>query len=225
MAENIYILSTCDEWASRDSMRIVGVTSDETMLHAMLAAKIKFGDMSYGGLEGVQAVKLFQQDFQKDEVDCNKLGYGFVQSYTDMQITEPLSMAVFPEAGAAYEELSGAKAKAELDKLGLDHRSLTYSVVEVRTDFGYECFLVPGICDRDSLESSDQFQEMMEDTTETDVNVSVYSYSVGTGESVYPDEDELAIIEKYADELDKEYGVDAIQSDFISFFFEAEQEY
>ena len=225
MAENIYILSTCDEWASRDSMRIVGVTSDETMLHAMLAAKIKFGDMSYGGLEGVQAVKLFQQDFQKGEVDCTKLGYGFVQSYTDMQIAEPLSMAVFPEAGAAYEELTGAKVKAELEKLGLDHRSLTYSVVEVRTDFGYECFLVPGICDRDGLESSDQFQEMMEDTTETEVNASVYSYSVGTGESVYPDENKLAIIEKYADELDKEYGVDAIQSDFISFFFEAEQEY
>ncbi|WP_324824871.1 hypothetical protein [Sinanaerobacter sp. ZZT-01] len=31
MASNIYILSACDAWAGKDSMRILGVTTDETM--------------------------------------------------------------------------------------------------------------------------------------------------------------------------------------------------
>ena len=65
----------------------------------------------------------------------------------------------------------------------------------------------------------------MEGTTDSEVNASVYSYSVGTGESVSPNEDELAIIKQYADELGEEYDVDSIQRDFISFYYEAEQEY
>lgn len=225
LSANIYILSACDAWAGKDSMRTLGVTTDETMLYAMLAAKIKAGDMEYGGYDGEEAWLCFQKDFKNEEVDFNKLQYGFVQTYEDMQITEPISLADFPEAAAAYEELTGAKAKAELEKLELDNRSLVYSMVEVRTDFGYTCFLMPGICDRDSLESNDHFREFMEDTTESDVNTSVYTYSVGRGESEYPDEDELATIEQYTEELDVEYGIDPIQSDFISFYYEAEQEY
>ena len=172
---NIYIFSACDAWAGTDSMRTLCVTTDETMLHAMLAAKIKAGDMEYGGFGGKEAWSCFQKDFKNDEVNFDKLKYGFVQTYEDMQITEPISLAEFPEVATAYEEITVAKAKAELEKLGLDDRSLTYSTVEVRTDFSYTCFLMPGICDRESLEADDHFQEFMEDTTETDVNVSVYS--------------------------------------------------
>lgn len=225
MAPNIYILSACDAWAGKDSMRTLGVTTDETMIYAMLAAKIKAGDMAYGGCDGEEAWYCFQKDFKNEEVNFNKLQYGFVQTYEDLQITEPISLAEFPEVAAAYKELTGEKAKAALEKLGLDSRSLTYSMVEVRTDFGYTCFLMPGICDRDSLESNDHYQEFMEDTSDSDVNTSVYTYSVGNGESEYPDEDELAIIEQYTEELEEEYGIDLIQSDFISFYYEAEQEY
>lgn len=225
MSSNIYILSACDAWAGIDSMRTLGVTTDETMIHAMLAAKIKAGDMEYGGFDGEEAWRCFQKDFKNEEINFNKIKYGFVQTYEDIQITEPISLVEFPEVVTAYEELIGAKAKVELEKLGLDGRSLTYSMVEIRTDFGYTCFLMPGICDRDSLEADDHFQEFMEDADDTEVNVSVYSYSLGIGESEYPDEEELAIIEQYTDELDEEYGIDPIQSDFISFYYEAEQEY
>jgi len=225
MASNIYILSVCDAWAGTDSIRTLGVTTDEIMLYAMLAAKIKAGDMEYGGFGGEKAWHCFQKDFKNEEVNFNKLKYGFVQTYEDMQIAEPVSLAEFPEVAAAYEEITGVKAKAELEKLGLANRSLIYSTVKVRTAFGYTCFLMPGICDRDRLEADDHFREFMEDTTGSEVNASVYSYSVGTGESEYPDEDELAIIEQYMEELDEEYGVDSILSDFISFYYEAEQEY
>lgn len=224
MVNYIYILSACDAWSSKDSMRIQGVTTDETMLHAMLAAKIKTGDMEYGGFSGKAAWQAFQKDFHEGEVDLNKLKYGFVMTHEDMQITEPLSMAAFPEAAKAYEEITGAKAKAALETLGLDRRSLTYSMVEVRTDSDYQDFLVPGICDRDSLESSDGFQKMMEDAEDTEVNVSVHSYNVGTGESEYPDEEELKILAQYEDELE-EYGVDCIQTDHFGFYYENEMEY
>lgn len=117
------------------------------------------------------------------------------------------------------------QATDEIAKLKLDSRSLIYSVVEVRTDFGYKCFLLSGICDRDALENSEQFQELMEDAEDSQVNTSVHAYSVGTGESETPDEDELEIIERYTDELDEKYGIDPLQSDFINFYYEAEQEY
>jgi hypothetical protein len=57
---------------------------------------------------------------------------------------------------------------------------------------------------------------------------STYPYiliRVGTGESERPDEAELEIIEQYTDELDEKYGIDPLQSDFISFYYEPEQEY
>lgn len=206
-------------------MRILGVTTDETMLYAMLAAKIKAGDMEYDGLDGAEAWHSFQRDFKDEEVNFNKLKYGFVQTYEDMQLTEPVSLAQFPEVAAAYEEITGAKARKEMEKLELDRRSLIYSVVEVRTDSDYKCFLVPGICDRDSLEENDHYQEFMEEADDTEVNASVYSYSVGSGESERPDEEELAVIERYTEELEEEYGIDLILSDFISFYYEAEQEY
>ena len=202
MASYIYILSACDAWAGRDSMRILGVMTDETMLYAMLAAKIKAGDMEYDG-SGEDAWREFQKDFQDEEVNFNKLKYGFVQTFEDIQITEPISLAEFPEAAAAYEEITGAKAEAAMEKLGLDRRSLTYSVVEVRTDSDYICFHMPGICNRESLEENDHYREFMEDANDTEVDVSVYSYSLGTGESESPDEEELAIIEQYTDELDE----------------------
>lgn len=129
------------------------------------------------------------------------------------------------EMSATNEEhQKSQQATDEIAKLKLDSRSLIYSVVEVRTDSGYDCFLVPGICDRDDLERSDQYQELMEDAEDTEVNASVHSYSVGTGESERPDENELKIIEQYTDELDEDYGIDPLQSDFISFYYEAEQE-
>lgn len=225
MAQEIYILLSCDAWTGYDSMRIQGVTTDKTMLYAMLVAKIKAGDMEYGGFSGEEAHRLFSSDFKNGQVDYNKLQYGFVQTCEDMQITEPVSMEGFPKAANAYEELTGAKAEQAMETLGLDSRSLIFSEVEVRTDYGYDSFLVPGICDRDALEESDQYQEMMEDADETVVNVSVAAYSVGTGESERADGDELKLIEQYREEIDERYGIDQILSDFISFQFEPEEEY
>lgn len=223
MAANVYILSACDAWAEHSSMRILGVTTGENMLYAMLAAKIKAGDMEYDG-SGNDAWRKFQKDLKNGDVNFNMLKYGFVQTYEDMQITEPISLAQFPEAGKAYEEITGAKVRADMERLGLDRRSFVYSVVDVHTGSGDTSFYMPGICDRDSLEENDDYLDFMDGADDTEVSVSVSSYSLGTGESEYPDEEEIAIIEQDIDELDEEYGIDPIQSDSFSFEYEAEQE-
>lgn len=85
MSSNIYILSACDAWAGKDSMRILGVTTDETMLYAMVAAKIKTEDMEYGGFDGEEAWLCFQEDFKNEEVSFDKLQYGFVQTYPSLK--------------------------------------------------------------------------------------------------------------------------------------------
>lgn len=223
MPSNIYILSVCDPWTGREREHPVGATTDEAMLHAMIAAKIMSGDIAYGNKENSWVN--FMQDFKEGTIDFQKLIYGSVTSYGDMQITEPLSMSRFPGVADVFEQLSAERAKSEIEKLEIGQRSLIYSVVEVRTDFGYTSFLMPGFCDRDDLESSDAFQEFMARTSDAEINASVYSYSVGIGESVYPDEDELAIIEQYQDVLAEKYDADYIKSDFISFYYEAEPEY
>ena len=40
MDAEIYILYACDEWQSKDSMRLVGATTDRETLYAMTAHEI-----------------------------------------------------------------------------------------------------------------------------------------------------------------------------------------
>jgi len=123
MKNNIYILSACDAWAGKDSMRIQGVTTDETMLHAMLAAKIVAGEMEYGGFSGGDAYQLFIQDFVNKRVDYNKLQYGFVQTCENAQMDNPQSYNGIPGIGNAYEELIHEKAIHAVMSLELDTHS------------------------------------------------------------------------------------------------------
>ncbi|MCQ5128937.1 hypothetical protein NE562_04640 [Butyricicoccus faecihominis] len=224
MANDIYILSACDAWAGRDSMRILCVTTDKMMLYASILAEITHGNMEYGGNAKNSSTR-FLLDYLSGEVSMDKIKYGFVQTCPNAQMNDPESYDDTLGIGDAYEELINEKRIDAVASLSLDDRSLIYSTVEVRTDHDYACFLVPGICDRDALEQSDQYQEMMEEADETEVNVSVSAYSVGTGESESPDEDELKLIEQYEDEIGEEYGIDQILSDFFSFEYEPEEEY
>lgn len=102
----IYVLSSCDDWASRDSMRIVGVTTDKETLYAMIAAKIKSGDMEYDG-EGKASWDRFQIVFKNRNINLSSLNFGFVETYTDMQIADPDSLGVLSEAAEVYAEMNG----------------------------------------------------------------------------------------------------------------------
>lgn len=219
----IHILFACDAWAGRDSMRIQGITTDDSTLQAMVAAKIKSGDMEYAGFSDETAYRHFLWDFKNGEIDYSKLQYGFVETYYDMQIADPITVEEFPQVVCIYKELTGVIAKQAMEALKLDRRSLNFSEVEVHTGCDYASFFVPGFCDRDLLERSDQYQEMMENSYETEVTVDISVYSVGQNESESPNENELELIRQYWDEIEEEYGIDQIQTDFISFEFKPEE--
>lgn len=105
MASNIYILSACDAWAGKDSMRILGVTTDETMLYAMVAAKIKTEDMEYGGFDGEEAWLCFQEDFKNEEVSF------------DTELASTITVLATPQQ---------ARLLAELEQTGKLHAALVY---------------------------------------------------------------------------------------------------
>lgn len=50
-------------------MRILSATTDETVIYAMLAAKIKGGDMEYDKFHGEESWHCFQKDFINEEVN------------------------------------------------------------------------------------------------------------------------------------------------------------
>lgn len=225
MAQDIYILSACDGQNSWSTMRLQGVTTDETMLHAMLAAKIQAGDMGYGGFMGGSAYQLFIQDFIIRAVDYDKLKYGYVQTCENAQIDNPQSYDGTPGIGDAYEELIHEKTIHTVMSLNLDTHSFIYSIVEIHSDNNYLCFHTPGFCDRDDLETTDEYREFVEDLGESEINVNVSTYCVGEGESEDATDQELAAVLEYSEEIDDEYGIDKILDDFFSFYYEAEQEY
>lgn len=221
MADEIYILYGCYTRAGQDNMVIQGVTTSEATLYSMIADKIKAGEMGYGNMTGEDAFQLYAQDFGHDMVSFRNLQHGCVKAFTDIQLDESLS----PKLAEVYAELTDAKAGQMVAALGLMNRSLTYSMVEVFANHHSVEFLTAGICDQAVLEESDQYRELMEDADETTVYVNVVVCSVGRGESEYPDEDELEVLEQYQEKIDAEYGIDQIQQDAFSFEFEPEEEF
>lgn len=80
--EEIYILYACDAWAGRDSMRMVGATTDRDMLHAMIAHELYESRMDFGGETGTAGVKLFREAYRKGYIPPGALQYGHVsESY------------------------------------------------------------------------------------------------------------------------------------------------
>ena len=113
----------------------------------------------------------------------------------------------------------------EIQKLGLDSRSLLYSYVEL-CGGGYACeFYVGGIPDQYSIESTDGYRDFVDGLENPmEIDVEVTAYSVGRGESVPADEQELKILLAHGDAIDKQYGIDTIQSDSFTRQFEPEEE-
>lgn len=220
----VFILSACDEWAGKDSMRIQGVTTDETMLQAMIAKKILSGDMEYGGVDGNKAWQGFLDDLFRDGVDYNKLNYGFVQTFEDVQITEEDTLAEFPEVKELYDEITEEKAGQAVAALGLENHSFLYSAVGISTVKGNLCFNISGFCDRDRLENLNQYKELVKDLDHSEMLVCINTFSVGNGECKDATEEELAALEQYEYELEETYGIEQIQSDYFGFYYEAEQE-
>jgi hypothetical protein len=107
--------------------------------------------------------------------------------------------------------------KLTLADLRLNERSLIYSNVLLECDGQAMEFLASGIQDKYSIDDLDGYSDFIEELTPlSEITVSIRSYSVGTGESENPTEEELEFIEQHEDKLEKEFGIDWIQSDSFS---------
>ena len=79
---HIYILFSCDEWKSRESMRLEWAGTNKRKLKAFINKKINSADMVYGSedISVSKQKKLFSEDFENnfENIDGN-LGYGYLQ--------------------------------------------------------------------------------------------------------------------------------------------------
>lgn len=104
--------------------------------------------------------------------------------------------------------------KLTMDDLKLNERSLIYSNVLLECDGHTVEFQAAGIPDKYSIDDLAGYSDFAEQFAPlAEITVSTRSYSVGTGESDNPSEDELQFIGGHENELEKEFGIDWLQSD------------
>ena len=77
--DTIYLLYTCDEWKSRDSMRVSDVTTDKDTLYSIIASNVFEGTMSYQGIKNHAGLLCLKADFDMEQIDFGKLSHGFVE--------------------------------------------------------------------------------------------------------------------------------------------------
>ena len=210
MGNRIYILSSKD----KGSMRIRGVAEDETWLCAMAAVLIRNGEMGYGDLKGKPAWESLRQDVISGTPDWERLPDGCVEIRRDVK--EAWRMMP-PDRIQGAEEMYRELTEAEIMKLGLERRSLVWSVMEVGAGNEFGTFFLPGIGDRLGLEKCDGFMEMMRSTCGGEVNAGVFVYRSGAGDAGKPDRRELDTIRRHEKEIERRYGTDEIMSDFFGF--------
>ena len=102
--------------------------------------------------------------------------------------------------------------------------SKTFSFVELETDTGIsDSGYMSGIPDRDDVENSDPYCELMEDCGGTEsIKVTVNSYTYGEGESEPADERDLEYIRTQKNFTERD-EVDWLQSDGFTIYPEQEQ--
>lgn len=83
----IYLVFYCDEWKSRDSMRLCLATTDVERLKSFLAKKIAAGEFEYGRCKkptGRKAASQFKEDFDYMDIrELNELEYAYIECVTD----------------------------------------------------------------------------------------------------------------------------------------------
>jgi hypothetical protein len=95
-SDKIYILYACDEWKSRDSMRLVGATTDRESLYAMIASEIYNRHMDFDGETGKPGVVRFRDAYRNGCIDPGMLDYGFVdETYNRDYLTPDSSLEHF----------------------------------------------------------------------------------------------------------------------------------
>ncbi|MDR1891989.1 MAG: hypothetical protein LBQ48_03140, partial [Oscillospiraceae bacterium] len=77
--EKLYLLFTCDDWKSRDSMRVLETVKGYDMLLAVVTNEVFEGDMQYKGLTKKDGVLALIRDYEAGRVALDAIGNGFVR--------------------------------------------------------------------------------------------------------------------------------------------------
>lgn len=72
----IYILYACDQWKSRDSMRLVSAGTDRETLYSAVLNELYESRMDFDGKTGCGAVARFREAYRSGYVDFGLLAYG-----------------------------------------------------------------------------------------------------------------------------------------------------
>lgn len=117
------------------------------------------------------------------------------------------------------EQVRREELEAALKGLSLYERTLIYSEVELSTDDRTTTFLTGGIPDQYDISDVEQYRDFVDELSpETEVIVSVSSWSVGNGESENAADDELIVIARNQKQLEKLLGIDSLQTDRFTVF-------
>lgn len=101
----------------------------------------------------------------------------------------------------------------DIQKLRLDSRSLIYSFVELSGGDSYYEFYMGGIPNKYDFEGTDGWEFVEDNKIPVEIKAQVTTYSVGCGEPVCADDNELMTILCNEDAIINQYGIDIIQSD------------
>lgn len=225
MAEKVYILFSRDAHKKRRQMKIQGVTTEESALHAMIANMIGNGEAGYGGHCGTKASRAFYEDFISETIDYGKLSNGMVKEFENIRLEEHKEEHLTLEF--IYEDMMDMKACQAIEKLDMDSHSFVFSTVHLWGD-RVSCFNMPGKFDYEHLIATKEYQEFAENfrggSDENVPAVMSLTYRVGIGECRDATEEELKAVEKYYDALDTIYNVEEIDYNFFFMQYEAKQE-
>lgn len=60
-------------------MRLIAASTNISSIYTVIQKEIDNKNMAYGGLDGIEALELYNQELKDGEIDFNKLDYGFVK--------------------------------------------------------------------------------------------------------------------------------------------------
>ena len=218
--EPVYVLFTCNQWKEYSSMRIVGVTTWPEVLYAMMASRIKEGQMLYRSENPGESWEQFRRDYAEGNVMPESLTYGYVEEYTDKYFSDPELTAEFPNILPLWESLEKERTFEALKPLRLQERCMVFSIAELRSEAGYQMVYLPGWGTEETLRQSAEYREYTAQDDVLDIHVDVGTYKIGRGDEVLADEQQTALIQRYFDRIPKLHEADLCASDCYTLYFD-----
>ena len=218
--EPVYVLFTCNQWKEYSSMRIAGATTRQEVLYAMIASRIKAGEMLYRSENPGESWEQFRRDYAEGNVMLEFLTYGYVEEYTDKYFSDPELTAEFPNILPLWESLEKERVFESLRPLRLQERCMVFSIAELRSEAGYQMIYLPGWGTEETLRQSAEYREYTAQDDVLDIHVDVGTYKIGRGDEVLADEQQTALIQRYFDRIPKLHEADLCASDCYTLYFD-----